>query len=59
MFIRRVLLVNGYGQQRWLEQKANGTLWEAEEKIFASEKEANEKGWKVDAVKVVLESTDE
>ena len=59
MFGKIVLLVNGDGKQRWLEQKANGTLWEAEEKIFASEAEANEKGWKVDAVKDVLDSTDE
>jgi hypothetical protein len=41
-----------------LEQKADGSLWDAGKKIFASETEANEKGWKVDAVKIVFESSD-
>jgi hypothetical protein len=58
MLGKKVLLVNGDGQKWWLEQKANGTLWESGKEIFASETEANKKGWKIDAVKVVLGSTD-
>ena len=58
MLKKRVLLIKKDGRQWWLDQKANGTLWEAEQEIFASEKDAQEKGWKVDAVKVVFDSPD-
>ncbi len=58
MLGKRVLLINGDGRKWWLEQAASGSLWEGEEEIFASEIEANKKGWKVDAIKVVFESTD-
>ncbi len=55
---KRILLTNEDGRRWWLEQKTNGSVWEGREEIFASETEANEKGWKIDAVKVVFESTD-
>ena len=58
MLRKKVLLINRKGRKWRLEQEVNGSLWESEKEIFASETEANEKGWKVDAVKVVFESID-
>ena len=54
MVNKKVLLVHRNGWSRHLEQKTNGSLWQGGEKIFSSEAEAGQKGWKVDAVKVVL-----
>jgi hypothetical protein len=54
MVIKEILLVHEDGAHRQLEQKTNGSLWLGGEKIFSSEAEAGQKGWKVDAVKVIL-----
>jgi hypothetical protein len=51
---KEILLVHKNGNRRRLEQKTNGSLWQGGEKIFSSEAEAGQKGWKVDAVKVIL-----
>jgi hypothetical protein len=51
---KEILLVHKDGGRRRLEQKTNGSLWQGGEKIFSSEAEAGQKGWKVDAVKVIL-----
>ncbi len=58
MSAKRVLLLNREGQRIWLEQRSDGAFYDNEEEIFASESEANEKGWKIDAVKVVFDSKD-
>jgi len=51
---KEILLVHrDWGRHR-LEQKSNGSMWLDGEKIFSSEAEACQKGWKVDAVKVIL-----
>jgi hypothetical protein len=57
MVPKTVLLINEEGEQCWLEEKDNGSLWQGDGKIFASEIEANIRGWKVDALKVVFKST--
>lgn len=54
MVTKEILLVHKTGVHRRLEQKTNGSLWHGGEKIFSSEAEAGQKGWKVDAVKVIL-----
>lgn len=54
MVAKEILLVNKNGGHRQLEQKTNGSLWQGGEKIFSSEAEACQNGWKVDAVKVIL-----
>ena len=54
MVEKRVLLINRDGRRWWLNQKTDESLWEGEEEIFASEAEAGEKGWKIDAVKIVF-----
>lgn len=51
---KTLLFVNEESGQRWLEEKSNGSLWHDEAQLFASANEANEKGWKVDAVKLVF-----
>lgn len=51
---KEILLVHKNGNRRHLEQKTNGSLWLGGEKIFSSEAEAGQEGWKVDAVKVIL-----
>ena len=51
---KEILLVHKDSGRRRLEQKANGSFWQGGEKIFSSEAEASQKGWKVDAVKVIL-----
>ena len=58
MVDRTILLINEEGDQYWLEEKDNGSLWQGDGKIFASEIEASIKGWKVDALKIVFRSTD-
>jgi len=51
---KEILLVHrDWGRHR-LEQKSNGSMWLDGEKILSSEAEACQKGWKVDAVKVIL-----
>jgi len=57
-FVKKILLINEDGEQRWLDEKTNGSIWCGEEEYFSSETEAIKKGWKVDAVKVLFESTD-
>ena len=54
MVCKKVLLINENGEKLWLEQKTDGSLWQDGEKIFASEEEAKQKGWKVDAVKIIF-----
>ncbi len=54
MVTKEILLVHNNGGRRHLEQKPDGSLWQGGEKIFSSEAEAGQKGWKVDAVKVIL-----
>ena len=56
MVAKQILLVHRNGGHRQLEQKTNGSLWQGGEKIFSSEAEACQNGWKVDAVKVILAS---
>jgi hypothetical protein len=56
MTCKKILLIDENGTQEWLEQKTNGSLWQNGEEIFASEDEANRRGWKVDAVKIIFES---
>ena len=58
MAAKTILLINEEGEQLWLEEKHNGSLWKGDKEIFTSETEASTKGWRVDAVKVVFESTD-
>jgi hypothetical protein len=53
--LKKILLINEKGTQVWLEQKTNGSLWQNGEEIFSSEDEAKQKGWKVDAVKIIIE----
>lgn len=50
MMVRTILLINEQGEQRWLEEKNNGSLWQGDKKIFTSETEASIKGWQVDAL---------
>jgi hypothetical protein len=57
MVFKEILLVYKNGAHRRLEQKTNGSLWQGGEKIFSSEAEASQNGWKVDAVKVILGPT--
>jgi hypothetical protein len=52
MVSKEVFLVKEDGGRLWLEQKPNGSLWQGGEVIFATEAEASQRGWKVDAVKV-------
>jgi hypothetical protein len=59
MFGKKILLISGEGEERWLEEETNGSLWESDVKIFPSIIEAGKKDWKVDAVKVAFDSTDE
>lgn len=54
MVAKKILLVHKNGGHRQLEQKSNGSLWQGGEKVFSSEAEAGQEGWKVDAVKVIL-----
>lgn len=56
MVTREILLVHKDEGRRRLEQKTNGSLWQGGEKVFSSEAEACQNGWKVDAVKVILAS---
>ena len=55
---KTILLISEEGEQRWLDQKTNGSLWGGGAESFASETEARKKGWKVEAVKIVFESPD-
>ena len=55
---KKILLINEEGEQRWLDKKTKGSIWHGGEEFSASETEAIKKGWKVDAVKVLFESTD-
>ncbi len=55
MMCKKILLINENGTQVWLEQKTDGSLWQNGEEIFHSEDEAKQKGWKVDAVKIIIE----
>lgn len=55
---KTILLISEEGEQRWLDQETNGSLWRGGAESFASKTEAREKSWKVDAVKIVFESTD-
>ena len=55
MICKKILLINENGTQVWLEQKSNGSLWQNGEEMFSSEDEAKQKGWKVDAVKIVFD----
>ncbi len=55
---KTILLINEEGERCWLEEKTNGSLWQGDGEMFASETEASKRGWKVDAVKVVFESPD-
>ena len=48
------MLINKEGRRWWLDQKANKSLWEGEKEIFVSQAEAREKGWKIDAEKVIF-----
>jgi len=57
-FVKKILLINEDGEQRWLDEKTNGSIWHGEEEFFASETEAIKKGWKVDAVKLLFGTTD-
>jgi hypothetical protein len=52
MISKEVVLVKNDGGKLLLEQKTNGSLWHEGEEIFATEAEARDRGWKVDAVKV-------
>jgi len=54
---KKILLVNKEGGQRWLEERINGSLWQGEMEFYASAAEASEKGWKVDAVKIIFDGT--
>ena len=56
MVAKEILLVHKNEGHRQLEEKINGSLWQGGEKIFSSEAEACQNGWKVDAVKVILAS---
>ena len=58
MAAKTILLINEEGEQRWLEEKTNGSLWQGDKEIFTSETEASINGWQVDAVKVVIDSMD-
>ena len=55
---KKILLVNKERGQRWLEERINGSLWQGEMEFFSSAAEASEKGWKVDAVKIIFEGAD-
>ena len=57
MVTKEILLVHKDGGHHQVEQKTNGSLWLGGEKIFSSEAEAGQKGWKVDAIKVILVPT--
>jgi hypothetical protein len=57
MVTKEILLVHKDEGHRRMEQKTNGSLWQGDEKIFSSEAEAGQRGWKVDAVKVILGPT--
>jgi hypothetical protein len=52
MVSKEVFLVKEDGGRLWLEQKTNGSLWHEGEEIIATEAEARNRGWEVDAVKV-------
>ena len=58
MVAKEILLVHKNEGHRQLEEKINGSLWQGGEKIFSSEAEACQNGWKVDAVKVILASAE-
>jgi len=58
MVPKTVLLIKEEVDQYWLEEKDNGSLWQRDGKIFASEIEASIKGWRVDAFKVIFKSGD-
>jgi hypothetical protein len=55
MICKKILLIDENGTQEWMDQETNGSLWQNGEEIFASEDEANQRGWKVDAVKIIFE----
>jgi len=55
---KRILLINKEGGRRWLEERINGSLWQGGIEFYASAAEASEKGWNVDAVKIIFEGTD-
>jgi hypothetical protein len=55
---KTIPLISEGGEQRWPDQKTNGSLWGGGAESFASETEAKTKGWKVEAVKIVFESPD-
>ena len=44
MVVRTILLINEEGEQLWLEEKNNGSLWQGDKEIFTSETEAGIKG---------------
>jgi len=54
---KTILLINEEGERRWLGKNTDGSLWQGDGKIFASETEATQRGWRVDAVKIVFESS--
>ena len=58
MVVRTILLINEEGEQLWLEEENNGSLWQGDREIFSSQTEASIKGWRVDAAKIAFESTD-
>ena len=58
MVVKTILLINEEGEQLWLEEKHNGSLWKGDKEIFTSETEASTKGWRVDAVKIAFDPTD-
>jgi len=53
MVRKKILLVNKEGDQRCLEKRTNGSLWQGGKELFAYDPQASEKGRKVDAVKTV------
>ena len=56
MFKKMICLVNEEEKQNCFEQKADGSIWASQENVFASEIEAGKKGWKVDAIKILLKT---
>ncbi len=54
--VRQILLRNSQGENLQVEEKLDGTLCDNEEKVFNSDIQAAEKGWKIDAIKVMFEN---
>jgi len=55
---KTILLINEKGERHWLGKNTDGSLWQGDGKIFASETEASTGGWRVDAIKLVFDSPD-